>query len=440
MARARWIPRSRRGGRVGPRRHLIGLGAEAADGDGKVRRLLRDLEQGGVAVRDGGRRRGERRLRLLDGRDDALHRPDRGPRGVAQPGDAGAHVAGDVAGLLRQRFDVAGDGREGAPGLAGARRFDGGVQRKKVGLTGHGRDRLDDPGHLLGRGGDAEHQSAGAASAGERVAHGPPRILHGLARAVGGQRQLLGRGREIETAQDRLAAVGGERRRVDLAARRDHRGGPRALVWRRRDRAAIGLEGCDQRIERRLVPRRGRMRRGGARPGRRAGQGPAMNGEGIGGLSHRAGFPPYRSAIIVKGRLSGESAALILFVPDPRCGRGAARTPELGLALARRQPSRHPRDARGHDPVHDQRRAPEARQRDASAGADHGRARRFRGPSHGRCHRRRETARAGAPDPVAPRSCCDPASRRSSPFSSSRAWPCCRSPTSRRSCKRRRSS
>ena len=45
-------------------------------------------------------------------------------------------LLGRLGGLHRERFDLGGDHREAAPGLAGARRLDGGVERQQVGLAG----------------------------------------------------------------------------------------------------------------------------------------------------------------------------------------------------------------------------------------------------------------------------------------------------------------
>jgi len=45
--------------------------------------------------------------------------------------------------LLRQRLHFRSDDRKTTAGFAGARRLDGGVQRKKIGLSSDGIDQLD---------------------------------------------------------------------------------------------------------------------------------------------------------------------------------------------------------------------------------------------------------------------------------------------------------
>ena len=64
-------------------------------------------------------------------------------------GDLLADLAGGLCGLLGQRLHFRGDHREAAAGFAGARRFDGGVERQQIGLAGDGVDQFDhvaDPG------------------------------------------------------------------------------------------------------------------------------------------------------------------------------------------------------------------------------------------------------------------------------------------------------
>ena len=58
---------------------------------------------------------------------------------------------GRLAGLHRRRFDLRGDHREAAPRLAGARRFDGSVERQEVRLLGNGLNELDDVADVLRR-------------------------------------------------------------------------------------------------------------------------------------------------------------------------------------------------------------------------------------------------------------------------------------------------
>ncbi len=51
---------------------------------------------------------------------------------------------GGVLGLHRERLDLGGDHGKAAPGGAGARRLDGGVERQQRGLPGDLRDQVDD--------------------------------------------------------------------------------------------------------------------------------------------------------------------------------------------------------------------------------------------------------------------------------------------------------
>ena len=60
--------------------------------------------------------------------------------------DVLADFGGGFGGLLGQRLDLVGDDREPAAGVAGARGFDGRVQRQQIGLLG---DRLDQVEHAV---------------------------------------------------------------------------------------------------------------------------------------------------------------------------------------------------------------------------------------------------------------------------------------------------
>ena len=66
-------------------------------------------------------------------------------------------VLGGLGAALRQVADFVGDHREAHAGLAGARRFDRGVQREDVGLEGDLVDDFDDLGDLVARRGDLPH-------------------------------------------------------------------------------------------------------------------------------------------------------------------------------------------------------------------------------------------------------------------------------------------
>ena len=54
-------------------------------------------------------------------------------------------------GLYRQRFDLGGNHGKSAARVAGARRFDRGIEREQIGLLGDGLDELDDVADLLRR-------------------------------------------------------------------------------------------------------------------------------------------------------------------------------------------------------------------------------------------------------------------------------------------------
>ena len=73
-----------------------------------------------------------------------MHGIDRA-RGVAlQRLDLLGDLFGRVLGLHRERLHLGGDHREAAPGLAGARGLDGGVERQQRGLPRDLRDQVDD--------------------------------------------------------------------------------------------------------------------------------------------------------------------------------------------------------------------------------------------------------------------------------------------------------
>ncbi len=58
-------------------------------------------------------------------------------------------LLGGLRGLHRKRFHFRSDNGKAAPGLAGARRLDGGVERKQIGLTGDILNELDHVADLL---------------------------------------------------------------------------------------------------------------------------------------------------------------------------------------------------------------------------------------------------------------------------------------------------
>ena len=66
------------------------------------------------------------------------------PRRRLHAGDLRADLVGGLGRLGRQRLHFAGHYRKASAGFAGARGFDGGVQRQQVGLFGDRGDQLDD--------------------------------------------------------------------------------------------------------------------------------------------------------------------------------------------------------------------------------------------------------------------------------------------------------
>ena len=63
--------------------------------------------------------------------------------------DFAADLVGRLLGLVGEVLDLGGNHREAAAGLAGTRRFDGGVERQQVDLAGDVADQLDDAAHRL---------------------------------------------------------------------------------------------------------------------------------------------------------------------------------------------------------------------------------------------------------------------------------------------------
>ena len=63
--------------------------------------------------------------------------------------DFAGDLLGRLGGLHRERFHFGGNHREAAPGVAGARRLDGGVERQQIGLAGDILNELDHVADLL---------------------------------------------------------------------------------------------------------------------------------------------------------------------------------------------------------------------------------------------------------------------------------------------------
>ena len=122
---------------------------------------------------------------------------------------------------MRQRLDLGGDDGEAAPGGAGPRRFDGGVEREQRGLRGDRLDQLDHGADALGRGGEAAHGEIGMAEIGDGAVGGVFGCRR-FARAVGDQpeqaaRRIRHRGDVAAGAGGGLDGIGGPLRHVPVA-------------------------------------------------------------------------------------------------------------------------------------------------------------------------------------------------------------------------------
>ena len=143
----------------------------------------------------------EYRADRLDRLRDAVHGVDRA-RGVAlQRLDLLGDLLGGVLGLHRERLDLGGDHRETAPGLARARRLDGGVERQQRGLPRDLRDQIDDVAdrgrgfpQAIDVGAGFARSSAGLVGELAGVAHLGADALRRMGELVGGLREGRRRG------------------------------------------------------------------------------------------------------------------------------------------------------------------------------------------------------------------------------------------------------
>ena len=165
-----------------------------------------------------------------------------GARGRALHGeDLADDRFGRLGGLHRQRFDFRGDDGEAAAGLAGAGRFDGGVERQQIGLLGDGLNELDDVADLLRRIGKRRHFAVGRLRLIDRHAHD----IVGLRDLPGdfgdrGRQFVGGVGRGFDAGRRLVRGFGGAgraQRAVVCRSRQRHRGG-----FHRRRAVAEGLE------------------------------------------------------------------------------------------------------------------------------------------------------------------------------------------------------
>ena len=101
---------------------------------------------------------------------------------------------GRLGGLRGERLDLRGDDREAAPGLAGARRLDGGIERQQIGLLGDRGDQLHHVADAAGGLRQLADAAVGLARLLDRLAGDLARLLH-LAADLGDRgRHLLGGG------------------------------------------------------------------------------------------------------------------------------------------------------------------------------------------------------------------------------------------------------
>ena len=124
------------------------------------------IDLGGLVIEDAGQlpvgvaHRRHARRHAGDGFDGFVHR-------MLDVVNLRADLAGRLGGLLRQRLDLGRHDREAAAGGAGARGFDGGIEREQRGLRGDRLDQLDHGADALGGGGEAAHGEIGMAEIGD---------------------------------------------------------------------------------------------------------------------------------------------------------------------------------------------------------------------------------------------------------------------------------
>jgi len=176
----------------------------------------------------------EHRADQFDRLRDAMHGVDRAGSVALQRLDLLGDLFGGVLGLNRERLDLGGDHGKTAPGLAGARGLDGGVERQERGLPRNLRNQIDD---IADRGrGLSQAIDIGAGFAGgfaglvgelAGVAHLVADALRRMGEFVGGLREgggrALGGGGAVGQGVGALTD-GGERGRGRLGAAGDRIG------------------------------------------------------------------------------------------------------------------------------------------------------------------------------------------------------------------------
>ena len=137
-------------------------------------------------------------------------------------GDLGGDVVGRARGLAGEAFDFLRDDREAAPGIAGAGRFDGGVEGEQIGLAGDvadqaedrfdrldmARQRLADLHRGFGLAAGARGDACGDFDLVAGVLDGADQARGGLRRFAHGDRRLLGGGGDFAGLAEHSARAG----------------------------------------------------------------------------------------------------------------------------------------------------------------------------------------------------------------------------------------
>ena len=200
------------GVRARPRHHAGDAGhalGDVRDGGGGAAHVGDEARgRGALLIHRGGDRIGDQR-QLVDRFRDRADRGDRLAGGRLDLGDLGADLAGRLAGLRRERLHFGRHHRKAAPGLARARRLDGGVERKQVGLFGDCRDDADDLADVLRGLRQRADGLAGIRRALDRAAADVGALAHLVGDRIDGGDHLVGKARRILV--ERARVVGGLR-------------------------------------------------------------------------------------------------------------------------------------------------------------------------------------------------------------------------------------
>ena len=167
----------------------------------------------------------EHRADRLDRRGDAMHGIDRTGGIALQRLDLLPDFLGRFLGLHRQRFHLGRHHGKAAAGRAGARRFDGGIEREQRGLPGDLRDQIDDIADRGGRLAQAIDILAGVIGGGAGLVGEVAGLPHLGGDAFGRMGEFVGGLRKAGRGAVRGAGLSGQR--VGTFADRMQRGGGR---------------------------------------------------------------------------------------------------------------------------------------------------------------------------------------------------------------------